>query len=74
MVRALNDDAQINIFRSLDYIRDNAADMAQAKGDAAQWLQELPEWMQPPDASHVLSMNRAGSTPPVMCCLRAASG
>ena len=30
-MRALNEDAQINIFRSLDYIRDNAADMAQDK-------------------------------------------
>lgn len=42
-------------------------EMAQAKGDAAQWLQKLPEWMQSPAGSYALSMNRTGSQPQVMC-------
>lgn len=43
------------------------SDMAQAQGDAAQWLQKLPQWMQPSATSHALSMNRTGSQPQIIC-------
>ena len=42
-------------------------EMGQAKADAAQWLQQLPAWMQPPAKTHVLSMNRSDSQPTVIC-------
>lgn len=43
------------------------AEMVQAKAEAVQLLQRLPSWMQPPASSHILSVNRAGSQPKIMC-------